>query len=195
MLLYPPPCNPSPPCNPPPPQGGEHHFDIYSVKSKPAKPAAKGLETKLHSLPRLPILSLYLNCTLSMSMSSRLFGVIKRSFTQCLWKGHAHRSNIMFQCDSHYRCCACTAAVLKCCGLVVQSPPPPPWGGTVTTLGARLQGGGGEVHSRARILLHIATHLVPISCTNGSTGLERNCSVTPNMTFISAHSVGVHPML
>ena len=65
--------------------------------------------------------------------SSRLFGVGQRSFTQCLWKGQGHQSNIMFQCDSHYRCCACTAAVLKCYGLVVQSPPPK--GGTVTTLG------------------------------------------------------------
>ena len=32
-----------------------------------------------------------------------------------------HRSNIMFQCDSHYRCCACIAAVVKCYSLVVQS--------------------------------------------------------------------------
>ena len=73
-----------------------------------------------------------------------LFGVVKRSFTQRLRKGHAHRSNIMFQCDSHYRCCACTAALLKCYGLVVPSPPspgggpslcdpPPPSGGGVTT--------------------------------------------------------------
>ena len=30
----------------------------------------------------------------------------------------------MLQCDSHYRCCACAAAVLKCYGLVVQPPPP-----------------------------------------------------------------------
>ena len=83
-----------------------------------------------------------------------MFGVVKRSFTQCLWKGHTHRSNIMFQCDLHYQCCACTTAVLKCYGVGVQSPPPPAprgatiiswtpptWGGTVTTLGGGLQGG------------------------------------------------------
>ena len=64
------------------------------------------------------------------TFDSRLFGVVKRSFTQCRWKGHAHRSNITFQCDSLDRCCACTAAVFKCCDLVVQSPrPPPPRGG------------------------------------------------------------------
>ena len=45
----------------------------------------------------------------------------------------------MFQCDSHYRCCACTAAILKCYGLVVQ----PLGGGTVTTLEGKLPGGGG----------------------------------------------------
>ena len=108
------------------------------VKSKPAKLAAKRLETELHSLRCLPILSLYLNCPLSMSRSSRLFAVVKRSFTQCLWRGHAHRSNVMFQCDSHYRCCACIAAVLKCYGWWCYSTPqggkrhfvtpPPPWG-------------------------------------------------------------------
>ena len=86
-----------------------------------------GLETELHSplLPRLPILSLSLNCPLNMSRRSRLFGLEKRSFTQCLWKGHAHGSDIMFQCDAHHWRCACTAAVLKCHGLVVQPPPPP----------------------------------------------------------------------
>ena len=61
----------------------------------------------------------------SCTFDSRLFGVVKRSITQCLWKGHAHRSNIMFQCDSHYRCCACTATIFKCYSLVVRSPPPP----------------------------------------------------------------------
>ena len=40
------------------------------------------------------------------------------------------QTNVMFQCDSYYQCCACTAAVLKCYGLVVQPPPPPlPSGG------------------------------------------------------------------
>ena len=76
------------------------------------------LEVVRHSSPRL------LNCPLSMTGSSRLFGVVKRIFTQCLWKGHLHRNNIMSQCDSHYRCCACTATVLKCYSLAVQSRPP-----------------------------------------------------------------------
>ena len=60
--------------------------------------------------------------------------------------GHPHRSNIMFQCNSQYRCCACTAAVFE---VVVQFPPPslrdpPPlpwWGGTVTTVGEITSGG------------------------------------------------------
>ena len=77
----------------------------------------------------------------SWTFNSRLFGVVKRSFTQCPWKAHAHRSNIMFQCDSHYRCCACTAEVLKRYGLVVQSPPPPPIGGNRHDIGGRLQRG------------------------------------------------------
>ena len=75
------------------------------------------------------VLSLYQNCPLSMSRSSRLFGVVERSFTQCPWKGPAHRSNNMFQCDSHYRCCACAAAVLKCwlhyISYRIKVPPPP----------------------------------------------------------------------
>ena len=92
------------------------------------------------------------------SLAARV--VIKRSFTTCLWKGHAHRSNITFHfsiSSFNFRCCACTAAVLKRYGLVVQSPPPfqagnrhfmttpppPLWGGTATTLGGRLQGEGG----------------------------------------------------
>ena len=54
----------------------------------------------------------------------------------------------MFQCDAHYRCSACTAAVLKGYGLVVQFPPLR--GGTVTTLGGRLQErGGGAVKRKA----------------------------------------------
>ena len=89
------------------------------VKSNPTKPASKRAGNRAAQL------TLSSNSPLSMSRSSRLFGVVKRSFTQCLWKGHAHRSNIMFQCGSHYPCCACTAAVLKCCGSVMQSPPPP----------------------------------------------------------------------
>ena len=41
-----------------------------------------------------------------------------------LWNGPTHRNNIMFQCDSHYQGCACTAAVLKCYCLWVQPPTP-----------------------------------------------------------------------
>ena len=112
-------------------------LDNWKCLSSPSQPnqPPKGLETELHSPPHHPVLSLSLNCPLSMSRSSRLFGVVKGSFTQCLWKGHVHRSGIMFHSDSHHQCCACTAAVLKCYGLVVQSshPPPPPRGGTVTS--------------------------------------------------------------
>ena len=92
--------------------------------SQPPARLAGCVRTKV-CIPRLPSLSLYLNCPVSMSRSSKLFGVAKRCFTQCLWKGHVHRSNIIFQCDSHYRCCACTAAVLKRYGLVVQYSPTP----------------------------------------------------------------------
>ena len=47
----------------------------------------------------------------------------------------------MVQCDSHYQCCACTAADLKCYSLVVQSPRPP-WGGNLHYMGGGgLQGG------------------------------------------------------
>ena len=130
FFLPPPPQPPlqPPPPPPPPPQGGGTSLRHFFWKRLVVLCLPKGLETELHSLSRFPILSLYLNCPLSMSRSSRLFGVGKRSFTQCLWKGHVHRSNIMFQCDSHYRCCACTATVLKCYSLVVQL-----GGGTVTS--------------------------------------------------------------
>ena len=46
----------------------------------------------------------------------------------------------MFQCDSHYRCCACTAAILKCYGLVVQRLG---GGGRHDTGGEITRGGGG----------------------------------------------------
>ena len=82
--------------------------------------------------------------------SSSSFGVVKRSFTQCLWKRHTHRRNIMFQCDSHHRCCACTAAVLKCCSWVVQSPPFQGVGGEPSLrdrhdIGGGITRGGGKV--------------------------------------------------
>ena len=63
----------------------------------------------------------------------------------------------MFQCDSHYRCCACTAAVLKCYGLVVPPPPPqggepsfrepPPWGEPSRHLGGDYKRGGGGANT------------------------------------------------
>ena len=64
-------------------------------------------------------------------------------------------SCFMFQCDSHDRCCACTAAVLKWYGLVVQSlrgggggyrhfvtAPPPGRGGPSRHWGGGENGGG-----------------------------------------------------
>ena len=67
-------------------------------------------------------------CPLEMSRSSRLFGLIKRGFIQCLKKGHTHNRNIMFHSDWQYRRFACTAAfiVLRFCGAFS---PPPPFGG------------------------------------------------------------------
>ena len=65
----------------------------------------------------------------------------------------------MFQCNSHYQCCACTAAVLKCCGLVAHPPPPPRGGGnchfvTAPPLGGnRHDIGGGGLQGGRKVLL------------------------------------------
>ena len=124
LILVPyPPCN-SPPLQTPLPQGGKHHFDISSR----------------NGWLYCALLFFLCKCPLSELISPIIqFGVVKRSFTQCLWKGHMHRSNIMFQHDLHYQCCACTAAVLKCYGLVVQSPPPQ--GGGRLDIGGKITSG------------------------------------------------------
>ena len=61
----------------------------------------------------------------------------------------------MFQTDSHYECCAYTAAgfeVLRFDGAIssprgqepaLRDPSPRPWGGTVTMFGGDYKGGGG----------------------------------------------------
>ena len=76
--------------------------------------------------PHLPVLSLALNCPLNVSKSSRLFGLVKVSFIQCPWKGHAHNSD-MFQWDFNgINTTGVLHALLKLlsCG----APPPPPRG-------------------------------------------------------------------
>ena len=92
--------------------------------SSPSQPSQlpKGLESGLHSPlpPHLSILSLSLNCSLNMSRPSKLFRLVKRSFIQCLWKGHMHNGNIMFQWDCNHQRFACNAAVivLRVCGAI-----------------------------------------------------------------------------
>ena len=109
----------------------------------------------------------------------------KGGFTQCPWKGHAHRSNIMFQCDSHHRCCACTAAVLKCYGLVVQSQPGGGGGGVTTLGGGALQGGGmvpGQ-HTRHRSHLHPCLGLKPLTAQALK---PHSCRISAGTSFLEA---------
>ena len=69
------------------------------LRPKPAKPVAqRSGKQAAQSASASSFLSLALNCSLNTSRSSRPFGLGKRSFTLCLWKGHAHKG-ITFQWD------------------------------------------------------------------------------------------------
>ena len=88
--------------------------------------AAKGKQPNAEALcqpppplqPHCPILSLSLKCPLNMSKSSRLFGLAKKRFIQCLWTRHVQRSNT-----------GCGAGTLQkyhqCFGWMGATPPPP----------------------------------------------------------------------
>ena len=81
--------------------------------------------------PEVKRVSLSLNCPLNMFRSSGLFGLIKRCFIQCLWKGHSRTITSCF--NSIDPACVLHALLqLWCYGFVapknrhIMTPPPPP---------------------------------------------------------------------
>ena len=134
---YAPLVNPPPPL---PPRGGGRHFDISSgigwlycallfflCKCLLSELISPAIGTQIYATGTR--IWYHLAARVARCWQLSYWGQGCGPYIQCLWKGHTRKSNIVFQCDSHYRGCACTAAVLKCYGLVVQSIPPPGGGG------------------------------------------------------------------